>query len=44
MAAFVVANVAQTTWLWIRSRPAERQVADRDSQLAFLEPSEAPAD
>jgi hypothetical protein len=44
MAAFVVANIAQTTWLWIRSRPAERQVVDRDSQLAFLEPSEAPAD
>lgn len=44
MAAFVAANVSQTTWLWVRSRSAERQVAERDTRQTFLEPSEAPAD
>jgi hypothetical protein len=44
LAAFVIATLVQTIWLWIRSRPAEQRVEERDAYQAAGLISEAPAD
>lgn len=44
LAAFVTAMLAQTAWLWYRSRPAESIVLERDRLQASQPPVEAPAD
>jgi hypothetical protein len=44
LAAFVIAMLAQTVWLWYRSRLAESRVLERDRLQASQQPAEAPAD
>ncbi|HLE51265.1 MAG TPA: hypothetical protein VI755_04350 [Anaerolineales bacterium] len=44
LAAFVIAMLTQTIWLWFRSRHAERLVAGRDQAQIPLQPFEAASD
>ena len=44
LGAFVLASLAQTAWLWLRSQPALRLVQERDQSLEALSSSSAPAD
>jgi len=44
MAAFTIAMLIQTFWLWIRSRPDERLVQERDNSFTVLTPVESSAD
>lgn len=44
LAAFDLAMLTQTIWLWHRSRPALRAAAERDEQLRFFPSMDAPAD
>jgi hypothetical protein len=44
LAAFDIAMLAQTLWLWHRSRPALQAAAERDEQLRFFPSIDAPAD
>ena len=43
LAAFTIAMIFQTIWLWFRSRPDERMVQERDNSLASLAPVESSA-
>lgn len=43
LAAFALANVAQTAWLWVRSRPAVERLQARDAQGAAMQPFPSPA-
>jgi hypothetical protein len=44
LAAFDIAMLTQTLWLWHRSRPALQAAAERDEQLRFFPSIDAPAD
>ena len=44
LASFTIALLAQTIWLWYRSRPEERLVLERDNSYAILTPAESSAD
>jgi hypothetical protein len=44
LAAFVIAMLVQTVWLWVRSRPAESRVLEKDQAQAGQKTFEAPAD
>jgi hypothetical protein len=44
LAAFVIATFTQTIWLWVRSRPVEHNIFERDRVQATAHPFEAPAD
>jgi hypothetical protein len=43
LAAFTIAMLTQTIWLWYRSRPDERMVQERDNSLAILTQVESSA-
>jgi hypothetical protein len=44
LAAFTIAMLIQTIWLWYRSRRNERQVQERDKGIIPLTPAESPTD
>jgi hypothetical protein len=44
LAAFTIAMLIQTIWLWYRSRRDERQVQERDKGIIPLTPAESPTD
>jgi hypothetical protein len=44
LGAFVLATLAQTGWLWLRSQPAVRLVRERERRLEALITESAPAD